>query len=49
MTKKGFELNEQTLYIIEEIGRHMPGGFFIYQAKAPEKLIYANTDSRSRA
>ena len=42
MTKKGFELNEQTLYIIEEIGRHMPGGFFIYQAKAPEKLIYAN-------
>ena len=42
MTKKGFELNEQTLYIIEEIGRHMPGGFFIYQAEAPEKLIYAN-------
>ena len=29
MTKKGFELNEQTLYIIEEIGRHMPGGFTI--------------------
>ena len=42
MTNKGFELNEQTLYIIEEIGRHMPGGFFIYQAEAPEKLIYAN-------
>ena len=42
MTGKKFELNEQTLSVIEEIGGHMPGGFFIYQAEAPEKLIYAN-------
>ncbi len=42
MTKKLFELNEQTLSIIEEIGGHMPGGFFIYRAEEPEDLIYAN-------
>ena len=42
MTKNRFALNEQTLSVIEEIGGHMPGGFFIYQAEAPEKLIYAN-------
>ena len=37
-----FELNEQTIPVVEEIGRHMPGGFFIYKAEAPEELIYAN-------
>ena len=37
-----FELSEQTLSIIEEIGGHMPGGFFIYRAEQPEELIYAN-------
>ena len=42
MTRNRFELNEQTLSVIKEIGGHMPGGFFIYQAEAPEKLIYAN-------
>ncbi len=42
MTGKLFELNEQTLSIIEEIGGHMPGGFFIYKAERPEELIYAN-------
>ena len=42
MTRNRLELNEQTLSVIEEIGSHMPGGFFIYQAEAPEKLIYAN-------
>ena len=42
MIKDKLELNEQTLSIIEEIGGNMPGGFFIYQAEAPEKLIYAN-------
>ena len=42
MTKKNLELNEQKLSVIKEIGSHMPGGFFIYQAEAPEKLIYAN-------
>ena len=42
MIRKSFELNEQTLSVIEEIGGHMPGGFFIYQAAEPETLIYAN-------
>ena len=42
MIKDKFELNEQTLSVIEEIGGNMPGGFFIYQAEAPGKLIYAN-------
>ena len=42
MKGRQFELNEQTLSIIEELGGHMPGGFFIYKAEAPEELIYAN-------
>ena len=42
MANKRFELNDNTISIIEEIGGHMPGGFFIYQAEEPETLIYAN-------
>ena len=42
MFGKRFELNEQTIPIVEEIGRHMPGGFFIYKAQPPEELLYAN-------
>ena len=42
MKGRNFELNEDTLSIIEEIGGHMPGGFFIYRAETPEELIYAN-------
>ena len=42
MRGRNFELNEDTLSIIEEIGGHMPGGFFIYKADEPEELIYAN-------
>ena len=42
MFGKKFELNENTLSIIEEIGRHMPGGFFIYKAEGNEELLYAN-------
>ena len=42
MARKSFDLNEQTLSVIEEIGGHMPGGFFIYQAEEPENLIYVN-------
>ena len=42
MPGQSFELTEYTLSIIEEIGGHMPGGFFIYRAEAPEELIYAN-------
>ena len=44
MQKRIFELDEQTLSAIEEIGGHMPGGFFIYKAEAPEELIYANRE-----
>ena len=42
MSVSNFDLNEQTLSVIEEMGSHMPGGFFIYKAEAPEELIYAN-------
>ena len=42
MTGKHFDLTEDTLPIVEEIGGHMPGGFFIYKAAEPEELIYAN-------
>ena len=42
MVGKSFELNDQSMTFIEEIGRHMPGGFFIYQAEQPENLLYAN-------
>ena len=42
MEGRQFELTEDTLSIIEEIGGHMPGGFFIYRAEEPGELIYAN-------
>ena len=42
MFGKQFQLNEQTLGFVEEIGRHMPGGFFIYKAEQPEELLFAN-------
>ena len=42
MFGENFELNEETLAVIEAIGAHMPGGFFIYKAEAPEELLYAN-------
>ena len=42
MKERRLELNEDTLSVIEEIGGHMPGGFFIYQADQSERLIYAN-------
>ena len=42
MTKKKFDLTDETLAVVEEIGGHMPGGFFIYRAEEPEELIYAN-------
>ena len=37
-----FLLNEQTIPIVEAIGRHMPGGFFIYRLEEPQELLYAN-------
>lgn len=42
MIGKHFDLTEEALPVVEEIGGHMPGGFFIYKAEEPEKLIYAN-------
>ena len=39
---KTFALNQETIPMIEEIGRHMPGGFFIYKASGDEQLLYAN-------
>ncbi|MBP5608155.1 MAG: hypothetical protein J6X66_07810 [Lachnospiraceae bacterium] len=42
MFGKHFEINEETMHIVEEIGRHMPGGFFIYKAEGNEELLYAN-------
>ena len=42
MGGRKFELTEDTLSVIEKIGGHMPGGFFMYKAEEPEELIYAN-------
>ena len=42
MFGKHFEWNESTIHVIEEIGRHMPGGFFIYKDDESLELIYAN-------
>jgi len=42
MIGKHFDLTEETLPVVEEIGGHMPGGFFIYKAEEPGDLIYAN-------
>lgn len=39
---KEFELNENTLAIVERIADRMPGGFFIYHADEEEELIYFN-------
>ena len=44
MFGKKFELNETTLSVVEEIGRHMPGGFFIYKAGGNEELLYVNNE-----
>ena len=42
MFGKQFHLNAETLPVIEEIGEHMPGGFFIYKAGEPGELLFAN-------
>ena len=42
MFGKHFELNDETMHIVREIGRHMPGGFFIYKADGENELLYAN-------
>ena len=37
-----FELDERSLSVIDELGSHMPGGFFIYKDEEPGELLYAN-------
>ena len=37
-----FEINEVTLPVVEEIGRHIPGGFLIHKAFGDEEILYAN-------
>ncbi len=37
-----FELNDQTFSVIEALGKHMPGGFFIYKAEKPGEVMFAN-------
>jgi diguanylate cyclase (GGDEF)-like protein/PAS domain S-box-containing protein len=38
---KGF-VNGISLETMKEIGKHVPGGFFIYKAEGAEELLYAN-------
>ena len=42
MFGKHFELNAESMSIVENIGSYMPGGFFIYEASGDQKLLYAN-------
>ena len=42
MFGKHFELDEKAMSIVEDIGRYMPGGFFVYKAEGNEELLYAN-------
>ena len=34
-----FEINEVTLPVVEEIGRHIPGGFLIHKAFGDEEVL----------
>lgn len=43
MFGKRFQLNDETLPVIEQIGSHMPGGFFIYEAIGDGNLLYVNS------
>ncbi|MBR1685743.1 MAG: hypothetical protein IJ708_11460, partial [Clostridia bacterium] len=42
MFGKRFQLNDQNLEVIGEIGKHMPGGFFIYRHEDHGEVLYAN-------
>lgn len=44
MFNGNYELNSEAFKVVEEIGRNMPGGFFIYKAAPPEELLYANQE-----
>lgn len=37
-----FQLNEQTMSVVEEIGKHMPGGFLIYKSDEDEEILFIN-------
>ena len=42
MFGKYFEFNEVILHFVEELGRHMPGGFLIYKSAGDGELLYEN-------
>ncbi len=42
MKDKRFELNEESLSVVEEIGDFMPGGFFMYRDDDAQTLIFVN-------
>ena len=42
MQARSFELNAGTLSLVEDIGQHMPGGFFVYQAEGAGNILFAN-------
>ena len=42
MFGKRFQLNQDTLPVVEEIGSHMPGGFLIHKASGPGEILYVN-------
>jgi PAS domain S-box-containing protein len=42
MVNKVFQMNDQAVFMIRDLGGHMPGGFFIYKAEEPGELLYAN-------
>ena len=42
MFGKGFQFNDQSIQMIDEIGKYMPNGFFIFKADDTKELLYAN-------
>ena len=42
MLGKHFEHEKEALEVLEQIGKHFPGGFFIYKATGTEEILYAN-------
>ncbi|MBO6307263.1 MAG: response regulator [Oribacterium sp.] len=42
MLGKRFEHEKEALEVLEQIGQHFPGGFFIYKADSTEEILYAN-------
>ncbi len=41
-TRSEEPLSDKMLKTVRDIGAHFPGGFFVYEAAAPERLLYAN-------